>query len=150
MQGSFLAFFISDLIVCVLFSGSSLTEMKFYRNFFPSFCSFSGLFQTTFQIEDQHTYQEVRQYFLVKDGVGSKWPPVHKLYPEKESRSRSAKSLQTTFLCYSNAKSTLKVPLTFNKVEKTKLENFNFVQIFLYRQAELQMYTVYGNIKHTN
>ena len=32
-------------------------------------------------------------------------------------------------LCYSNAKSTLKVLLTFNNVEKTKLENFDFVHL---------------------
>ena len=42
-------------------------------------------------------------------------------------KQRSSKSLQTNFLWYSNAKSTLKVPPTSNKVEKTKLENFNFV-----------------------
>ena len=35
----------------------------------------------------------------------------------------SAKILQTTIFCYSNAKSTLKLLLTFNKVEKTKPEN---------------------------
>ena len=37
------------------------------------------------------------------------------------------RSLKSTSLFYSNAKSTLKVPLTFNKIEKTKPENFNFV-----------------------
>ena len=50
-------------------------------------------------------------------------------------KQRSSKSLQTTYLCYSNAKSTLKVPLNFNKVEKTKLEIFNFVHLSInYRE----------------
>ena len=40
---------------------------------------------------------------------------------------RSAKRLQTTSFGYSIAKSTLQVPLTFNKAEKTKRENVNFV-----------------------
>ena len=39
------------------------------------------------------------------------------------------KSLQTTSLCYSIAKSTLKTPLTFSKVEKTKHKNFDFVHL---------------------
>ena len=34
-----------------------------------------------------------------------------------------------TSLCFSNVKSTPEVPLTFNKVEKTKLENFDFVHL---------------------
>ena len=42
-------------------------------------------------------------------------------------KQRTVKSLQTTSPCYSNAKSTLKVPLTFNRVKKTKHKNFNFV-----------------------
>ena len=44
-------------------------------------------------------------------------------------KRRNSKSLQTTSFCYSNTKSTLKVPLTFNKVETTKLENFDFVYL---------------------
>ena len=47
----------------------------------------------------------------------------------RETKQRSSKSLQTASLCYSNAKSTVKVPLTFNKVEKTKVENFDFVHL---------------------
>ena len=49
----------------------------------------------------------------------------------KKTKQRSSKSLQTTCtsLCYSNAKSAVKVPLTFNKVEKTKVENFDFVNL---------------------
>ena len=47
----------------------------------------------------------------------------------KKTKQRSEKSLQTTSLCYSIAKSTLKTPLTFSKVEKTKHENFDFVHI---------------------
>ena len=42
----------------------------------------------------------------------------------RRMKQRSKESLQTTFLCYSNAKSTLNVLLKFSKVEKTKLENF--------------------------
>ena len=48
----------------------------------------------------------------------------------RKMKQMSLKSLRTIFLPYSNAKSTPKVLLTFNKVEKTKLENFNFVQFF--------------------
>ena len=47
----------------------------------------------------------------------------------RKTKQRSEKSLQTTSLCYSIAKSTLKTPLTFSKVEKTKLENFDFVHL---------------------
>ena len=46
-----------------------------------------------------------------------------------KTKQRSAKSLQTTFFTYSNAKSTLKVPLTLIKVEKTKHQIFDFVHL---------------------
>ena len=46
-----------------------------------------------------------------------------------KTKQRSLKSLQTTSLYYSNAISTLKVPLTFNKFEKNQLENFNFAHL---------------------
>ena len=39
----------------------------------------------------------------------------------RKTEKRSSESLQTTSLCLSNAKSTLKVWLTLNKVEKTSL-----------------------------
>ena len=45
----------------------------------------------------------------------------------QENEPAELKSLQTASLFYSNAKSTLKVPLTFNRVEKAKLKNFDFV-----------------------
>ena len=48
---------------------------------------------------------------------------------KKKTKQRSEKSLQTTSLCYSIAKSSLKPPLTFSKVEKTKRENFDFVHL---------------------
>ena len=47
----------------------------------------------------------------------------------RKKKQRSEKSLQTTSLCYSIAKSTLKTPLTFSKVEKNKHENFDFVHL---------------------
>ena len=47
----------------------------------------------------------------------------------RRTKQRSAKGLQTTSLCYSNAKFTVKVLLTFNKVENTKLESFDFVHL---------------------
>ena len=47
----------------------------------------------------------------------------------RETKYRSAKTLQTTFFSYHNAESTLKVVLTFNKVEKTKDESFDFVRL---------------------
>ena len=67
----------------------------------------------------------VRMYFLVKDWAGLKWPSIA---TPRKMKQWELKSLQTTSLCYSNAtcKSTPKVPLTFNKLEKTKLENFDF------------------------
>ena len=48
---------------------------------------------------------------------------------QKKTKQRSEKSVQTTTLCYSIAKSTLKTPLTFSKVKKTKHENFDFVHL---------------------
>ena len=37
-------------------------------------------------------YQEVRWYFLVRDGAGLKWPPVHKVQEQpSEKRSRGVK-----------------------------------------------------------
>ena len=45
--------------------------------------------------------------------------------PRKMKR-RSAKSLQLTSLCYSNARFTLKVPLNFTNDEKAKHEYFDF------------------------
>ena len=47
----------------------------------------------------------------------------------KKTKQRSDKSLKTTSLCYSIAKSTLKTLLTFSKVEKTKHEIFDFVYL---------------------
>ena len=47
----------------------------------------------------------------------------------KKTKQRSEKSLQTTSLCYSIAKCTLKTPLTFSKVKKTKLEKFDFLHL---------------------
>ena len=44
-------------------------------------------------------------------------------------KQRSSKSLQTTFLCYSNAKSTLLILLTFIKAKKNKRENFYSVHL---------------------
>ena len=49
----------------------------------------------------------------------------------QKTKQRSEKSLQTTSFCYSIAKSVLKTPLTFNKVKKTKHENFDFVHLLL-------------------
>ena len=49
----------------------------------------------------------------------------------RKTKKRSAKSLQTTSLCHSNAKSTLKVLLNLNRVKKTKHDNFNFVRLLL-------------------
>ena len=44
-------------------------------------------------------------------------------------KAEEAKSLHATSLCYSNTKSTLLVPLTFIKFEKTKHKNSNFVHL---------------------
>ena len=45
----------------------------------------------------------------------------------RNTKQRSSKGLQTISVRYSNAKSTLKVSLPFNEVEKTIRENFDFV-----------------------
>ena len=68
-----------------------------------------------------YMYQEVQYYFLVKDGAGEAL---------RNTKQRSSKTLQTTSVRQSNANSTLKPPLTFNEVEKTKHENFDFVCFF--------------------
>ena len=50
----------------------------------------------------------------------------------RSSQTNEAEELKqlTDFnLCYFSAKSTLKVLLTINKFEKTKLENFDFVHL---------------------
>ena len=65
---------------------------------------------------------------LLKDGPNSKWFPVG---------AAPRKKKQTT-LSYSNAKYTLKSPLTFNRVEKFKHKNFYFLNcsfLFLFGQA---------------
>ena len=47
----------------------------------------------------------------------------------RKTKQTGEKSSQATSPGYSIAKSTLKVPLTLNKVEKTKVENFGFVHL---------------------
>ena len=59
------------------------------------------------------------------------------------------KSLQTTSLCYSIAKSTLKTPLTFSKVEKTKHENFDFVHL-LSSSSSFFFFFFFFSIKHNS
>ena len=39
-------------------------------NVFKEYCAEGNIFDW---------YQEVRWYFLVRDGAGLKWPPVHKV-----------------------------------------------------------------------
>ena len=56
----------------------------------------------------------------------------------KQSRE---KSLPTTSLCYSIAKSTLKTLLTFSKVEKTKHENFSFVHLLSFFFFSIKLYS---------
>ena len=50
----------------------------------------------------------------------------------KKNEAEKWKSLQTTSLCYSVAKYALYVPLTNNKVEKTKTWKFQFCSNFLF------------------
>ena len=64
--------------------------------------------------------------------AGSKWLPVHKVQEQfTKNEAEEWKYVWTISLSYVNAKSTQKLSLTFNNVEKTKHENFNFVIIFL-------------------
>ena len=50
----------------------------------------------------------------------------------RKTKQRRWKGLQTTSLCYCNAKYTLKVPVTFNKVRKTKHKNFYLFIFFFF------------------
>ena len=59
--------------------------------------------------------------------VQNGWLYIRYRSSSEKNKAEKLKRLQTTSLCYSNAKSTLKVLLTFNRVEKTKLEKFDFV-----------------------
>ena len=94
-----------------------------------------------------------RGHRIRHDDTSCRWMSAHNdsclkwthLYIRYRSRSgkwkqRSSESLQTAEHCYSNAKSTLLVPLFFSTVEQTKHEKFNFVHLlcfflsfFLYR-----------------
>ena len=47
----------------------------------------------------------------------------------RKTKQRNSKSLQTTSLCYLNAKFTLKVPLTLDQVEKINCEDFDYVHL---------------------
>ena len=53
----------------------------------------------------------------------------------REMKHCSGKCLQTTSFNYSNAKSTILVPVTFNTFEKTKHENFNFVHLVCFSMS---------------
>ena len=69
--------------------------------------------------------------------------------PQK-TKQRRAKTLQTASLCYSIAKSTLTVPLTFIKLETTKHENFHFLCLLSSSPSRItQNYMVCANIMHT-
>ena len=65
----------------------------------------------------------------------------------RKTKQRSAKRLQTTSLGYSIAKSTLQVPLTFNKAEKTKREKVNFVHLLSSSSFFLLLSSVMHNSK---
>ena len=67
----------------------------------------------------------------------------------RKTKQRSEKSLQTTSLCYSIAISTLKTPLTFSKVEKTKHENFDFVHL-LSSSSSFFFFFFFFFIKHNS
>ena len=76
----------------------------------------------------------------------------------KKNEAEEVKSLQTTFFYYSNAISTPNVKLTFNNLEKTKLENFDFVHFlsfflllfsFFFHKNISKIYTVSANFNHT-
>ena len=81
-------------------------------------------------------YQEEQQYFSVKDRAGSKWPPVHVHVRyrsiSQKNKAEEFKRITNYFLCYSNAKSTLLVLLTFNKVKKPNHQTFDFVYLLLF------------------
>ena len=67
---------------------------------------------------------------------------------QKKTKQRSEKSLQTTSLCYSIAKFTLKTPLTFSKVEKTKHKNFDFVHLL--SSSSFFFFFFFFSIKHNS
>ena len=66
----------------------------------------------------------------------------------RKMKQRSAKSLQTTALCYFNAKSTLKVPLIFNKIEKTNMK-FRFCSsLFFFHSFFLSFFLYFFLARH--
>ena len=67
----------------------------------------------------------------------------------RKMKQRSSKSLQTISFCYSNAKCTVLVTLTFIKVAKNKQEDFNFVPPFFLLSpiSTTQKLHVYGVCK---
>ena len=66
-----------------------------------------------------------------------------------KTKQTNAKSLQSTTLCYSIAKSTVEVSLTFLKVEKTKHESFNFVSFSFFIMHSSKLYKVFVYIVRT-
>ena len=71
-------------------------------------------------------------------------PTKMKLKNEAEGLNK----LNTTSLQYSNVTSTLKVPLTFNKVEK-RIKNFNFVHLLSSSTSIAQKVHVFCKFKYT-
>ena len=59
----------------------------------------------------------------------------------RKTKQRSEKGLQATPICYCIENSTLKTPLTFNKVEKTKHESFAFVHISFFFFYSIKYYS---------
>ena len=49
--------------VSALFHWRSFIEFKFYSIYFSIFCPFSGIFQTTFHIKDEHVNCAGEKYF---------------------------------------------------------------------------------------
>ena len=73
-------------------------------------------------------YQEVQKYFLVgKREVQNGRQYIRYRSSSQENEAEERKKLTDNFPYLANPKSTLYVPLTINKVEKTKYENFGFV-----------------------
>ena len=88
--------------------------------------------------------------FLVRDGAGSNGRLYLIETAHRNTKQRSMKSLQTTSPCYSIAKSTLSVQLTFNQVEKTKHEiSILFIFFFFFLTCIIRKYIVYANIIRT-
>ena len=81
----------------------------------------------------EHMYQKVRWYFLCREGLGSKWPSVLKVW--EQLCANHSRVSQNTYRQKAFAILWLKMPQEFcspySQLEKNKLENFILLSFLL-------------------